>query len=188
MRRRTMIINKLILFFTIVLTVFTGCEEIDKNDDINDEYATKIVEEILPIYHEINTIFNGYIETKGDVIMDESSNAYMEVNDEKYKSIDDIRNLLGSVFTAEYIDKKYNKIIESEYPPFKEMEGKLYVAVVSGVIKSPSDNPIEKIDLLGNNSFSAVLIFGENSPSEILKSTFYFKKVNDNWLIDEIEN
>lgn len=183
-------INKLlILVFTIVLTVtFTGCEEIDKNDDINAEDATKIVEEVLPIYNEINTIFNGFIETKGDVIMDENGNAYMEVTDEKYKSIDDIKNLLSSVFTTEYIDERYSKNLESEYPIFKEIEDKLHAAVVSGVIKPPFDDPIEKINLLENNSFSAVIKFGEESPSGISKPTFYFKKVNDTWLIDEIEN
>jgi len=151
------------------------------------EEATNIINEILPIYHEINTIFNGFIETKGDVIMDENGNAYMEVTDEKYKSIDDIKNLLSSVFTTEYIDERYSKTLESENPIFKEMEDRLYVAAVGGVIKPPSDNPIEKIDLLENNSFLAVLIFGENSPSGISKPTFYFKNVNGNWLIDNIE-
>lgn len=111
----------------------------------------KIAENTLPNYSKINKIFNGYIETKGEVIMDENNNAYMEVNDEKYKSIDDIKDLLESVFTTEYIDKKYNKIFESEYSYFKEIKDNFYVLINSGMIKPPSEDLIEKIALLENN-------------------------------------
>ena len=146
------------------------------------------IEKILSVYMEVYTIFNGYIDKADEVIFDEDGGAYQEVISDKYKSADDIKILLESVFTPEYIDIKYNRLLESDNPFFKEIEGKLYIAVADGAIKPLSGSPIEQIYGFEEDSFSAVIKFGGGEVSQQSKSTFHFKKVNENWLIDNIEH
>ena len=111
----------------------------------------------------------------------------MQVISDKYESVDDIKKLLQSIFTSEYIDAEYNKYFESDYPLFKEIEEKLYIAVASGMVKSPSDSPIEKNYDFKNDSFTAAINFGGGERGPESKYTFYFKKVNEKWLINNIE-
>ena len=158
-----------------------------EEQNINFEEATNVINEILPIYNEVNLIFNGYIDIEDKVIKDENDKAYMQVISEKYESVDDIKKLLQSIFTSEYIGVEYNRHFESDYPLFKEIEGKLYIAVASGMIKSLSDSPIEEIYDLKNDSFTAAIKFGGEESGPELKYAFYFKKVNENWLINNIE-
>ena len=167
--------------------IIKGSAETLEEQNINFEEATNVINEILPIYHEVNLIFNGYIDTEDKVIKDENDNAYMQVISEKYESVDDIKQLLQSIFTSEYIDAEYNKHFESDYPLFKEIEEKLYIAVASGMVKSPSDSPIEEIYDIENDSFTAAIKYGGGESGPELKNTFYFKKVNESWLIDNIE-
>ena len=165
----------ILIFIITILCSLTGCPENSENASVklNETEATDIINEILPMYIEANKILNGYIETENKAVTDESGNVYQKVISDKYKSVDDIKNLLNSVFTAEYIDKKYNKIFESDYPNFKEIEGQLYVAVMSGMLKPLSGNPIEEINNIEKDSFSAVVKFGGGESGPESQSTFY---------------
>ncbi len=178
----------ILIFIITILCSLTGCPENSENAGVKLNAATDVINEILPMYVEANKILNGYIETEGKVVEDESGKAYKKVVSDKYKSVDDIKNLLNSVFAAEYIDKKYNKIFERDYPAFKEIEGQLYVAVMSGMIKPLSSNPIEEINNIEKDSFSVVVKFGGGESGPESKSTFYFINQNNKWLINNIEN
>ena len=162
-------------------------EKIPEEQNIEFEEATNIINGILPIYHEVSLIFNGYIDTEDIVIKDENNKAYMQVINDKYESIEDIKKLLQSIFTSEYIEAAYKKYFESAYPLFKEIEGELYIALASGAVKSPSDSPIEEIYDLKNDSFTATISFGGGERGSESRHNFYFKKANESWLIDSIE-
>ena len=162
-------------------------EETSEEQNIEFDEATNVINEILPIYHEVNLVFNGYIDTEDTVIKDENDKAYMQVISDHYETVDDIKKLLQSIFTSEYIVVEYNRYFESDYPLFKEIEGNLHIAVASGMVKSPSDSPIEEIYDIENDSFTAAIKYGGGESGPESKNTFYFRKVNESWLIDNIE-
>ena len=92
--------------------------------------AEEIYAQVKEGYKELNrVIYLGSLETEKEELLDENGMIYFRVLEEEYQGIEDIEELLSSVFTEEYINYHMSWVLDVESPLFKEMDGELCIAM-----------------------------------------------------------
>lgn len=126
----------LTLGFAIIFTLtLCSCGE-KKTTELNESNVKSVMADFLPgaskAYH--NILFGGY---KADDNLTDTKNYndcdYAKVADSDFDTIDKVKAETEKYFTKNYADKNlYSKAFDSEYPIYKEFDGKLYVNIDGG--------------------------------------------------------
>lgn len=89
--------------------------------DVNDQELAevqKIIDELIPAFREMKKLISGGLNTVGaEVIEYENGDIYFVLQDDVYKSVEDIRTAMESVLTERLImDNRYYWVLHGDYP------------------------------------------------------------------------
>ena len=167
---------KKIFLICIVAIALSGCSsQKSKLDE-----AEMIYSDVLSDYLEAKRIiYDGTVEI-GDELTDISGSTYFIVEEEAYNNVSDINVLLKQVFTDGYIEHELAWVTGGAAPLYKDIDGKLCIAMKDATWGSIA-NEIKEIIRLDEN----ILEFIGQNEDEKFKISLH----NDggNWLIDNIE-
>lgn len=167
-------------------TEITPMADMNGTSEENDEElkeAQKIIDDLMPLYREMNRLIYGGLDTYSEeIIEEESGHIYFAVNDDKYTSLDDIRTAMEAVLTKDFINKSYyNWVLEGDYPYFKEIDGKLCVAMLDAV-PTPLLSEVKGVEQMSDSEM--VLMMQEDTDDGIKDVKVTLKNIDGNWRID----
>lgn len=168
-------IGKIFLIY-IVAIVLSGCNSTKSKMD----EAEKIYDNVLSGYLEVKRlIYDGTVET-GDELTDTSGSTYFTVEEEDYNDVSDINVLLKQVFTDGYIENELAWVTGGMAPLYKDIDGKLCIAMQDATWGSIA-NEIKEVIRMNENILEFI---GQNEDVQ-----FKISLHNDGgkWLIDSIE-
>jgi hypothetical protein len=159
-------------------------EATSPDDEVSE--VQKIIDDIMPKYYEVEAIFYGGFDELGDEILDENRQLYSIIESDKYKSLEDIFEMIDSVYTDTYRQMYYQWATEGEYSQYKEIDGMLCQAhadAVSGMTLQP-----EIVEIVEVTDLKIVVDMicdeGDLGPRV---ATVVLLNIDGKWLIDSIE-
>lgn len=165
------------------ITPMTDISGISGENDEEIKKAQKIIDDLMPLYREMNRLIYGGLDTYSEeIIEEESGHIYFVVKDNKYSSIDDIRSVMENVLTKDFISHSYyNWVLGGDYPYFKEVDGKLCVAMLDAV-STPLLSEVKGVNQMSESEM--VLLMQEDTDDGIKDVLVTLKNVDGNWRID----
>lgn len=156
--------------------------EVEYNEEkAKMETAQAIFDDIYPNYIEIRRLCYAGSVNVGDEVKDEKGFTYLYVEEDSYQDIDDIKSLMESVFSSNYIEQNLlHGVLQGESPLYKEINGKL--------CQLEADGP----GIGASREIREILSFEENEITftveneEIIFKISLVKK-DGSWRIDKIE-
>ena len=164
----------------------------DEAQPLTVEQITKMFEEMYPQAYEALNIFSGS-GLKADPSAeagepDENGQQFVPVQSDKYKSVEDIKKAVESVFTRELAEREfYSYGLEGQYIRYKDIDGVLNVDMAQQnadrgyqwmtdtlqVVSQTEDKIIVEMDNLNN--------YGEKG-----HDTVTFQKTEEGWRFDTL--
>ena len=97
------------------------------NDSQYEGYRTSLEYLLSEESNVIDMLYGSSAVLNEDSVIDERYYEVVSINDTAYTTIQELKDYAESVFTTEYLEENYYKnAFESEYPVYKESNGKLY--------------------------------------------------------------
>lgn len=142
--------------------------------------AEEIYAQVLKDYKELSrVIYASSLKADTEELTDENGMIYFRVLEEKYQSIEDIKKLMASVLTEEYIRDHMSWVLDVESPLFKELNGELCIAM-KDAIGMGIPTGIQSIYLFDETHLQ---LLGYNAEDSYFVSLV---KQDDKWLINEL--
>ncbi len=142
--------------------------------------AEEIYAQVLQDYNELSrVIYGSSLKADTEELLDEKGMIYFRVLEEKYQRIEDIEELMASVLTEEYIRDHMSWVLGRERPLFKELDGKLCIAM-KDAIGSGVPTGIQTIYLFDETHLQ---FLGYNEDHSYFVTLL---KQGDRWLISEL--
>ena len=171
MKRKIVVVSALL---TSLLICFAGYKLVERNVIID------IFESVMERYEEVYRIAYGVgVKFNKEEIKDENGKQYFVLQEEKYTSVEDIKNLLESVLTQGYINDGMHWVIGKPNAFYKEIADVLCIAHADVIglgipteicsIESKDDNKIVLIATNGERLYQLTLL-----------------KIENQWFIDDI--
>ena len=157
--------------------------------DVNDQELAevqKIIDELMPAFREMKKLISGGLDTRGaEVIEDENGDIYFVLQDDVYKSVEDIRTAMESVLTERFImDNRYYRIIHGNYPLYKDIDGKLCTAMMD----YPVSHWYSEVLGIEQRSDTEMILRMQCEDGEGLKDVLVtIKNIDGNWRIDDFK-
>lgn len=152
----------------------------------NDRQVTGIYKELLPKQEMAARFTYSLIETEAGPeyeILDENGSIYFKVTEEGYTCLEDLEDLYKSVYSQAYIEKRLKWVTQGEQPLYKEIDGKLCVAMMDS-ISLGYPTMVSSVEYIDENK---IIFTGENEKTKRSWSVTLVRGTDDNWLIDEME-
>lgn len=141
----------------------------------------EIYEKVLENYHEAKTLIYGTSIELGEEITDEKGQIYFVVEEPAYQDLESIQKVLKSTFSTAYIETYLSWVLEGEYPFYKEINGRLCVAMADAVGQAPTKEIVSILDK--REDLIKIIAAGyENESYEIT----LIQEENE-WVIDQID-
>ena len=148
--------------------------------EVERNRAEEIYDQVLKNYKELNrVIYLGGLETEKIERVDENGMIYFRVLEEEYQSIEDIEVLMKTVLSDKYIQERMSWVLEEEQPLFKEVDGKLCIAMKDGM----GIGIATQIESFYKFDETLLQFLGYNEDHSYFVSLV---KQDDKWLINEL--
>lgn len=145
--------------------------------------AQKIIDNIMPLYKEMNRLIYAGLDIYSDEIIDEKGQIYFLVKDDKYDSVEDIKAAIEAVLTENLINHNYYSwVLGGDYPYYKNIEGKLCQAMIDAVC-TPLLPEVKGIKQISENEM--ILNMQEDTDDGLKEVLVTLKNIDGNWKFDD---
>lgn len=172
---------------TIICGVLIGCS-IDGSVTFGQENSQEEIQEIysnvFKNYQKAKPLIYGALVKTGEEVSDENGQPYLLVTDSAYQSTASIQKALDSAFSTSYIETYLSWVLKGNYPLYKEIDGRLCVALADAVGEGLTENIIAVLEQNGNAI--RIKIAGDPDDAEPHDYEVALVKENGRWAIDRI--
>lgn len=169
---------KKVFAFIILAVLCAGLMGCQNQTDLKE--VQTVYSDIYSDYLEVKRlIYGGNLEISGESA-DESGFTYFILDEPNYQEVSDIELLLQSVFSEKYISENLGWVLGGDVPLFKEISGKLCIAMKDAVGGNLSERVAAVIE-----KEEELIIFEIESQDDKFEVTLV--KYNERWVIDDIQ-
>ena len=136
--------------------------------------------DVMERYQEPYRVVYGSVSFSQKVLKDEEGFEYFILEEENYTSVEDIRVLLESIFTQNYINNSKHWVIGTTRPFYKEIDGVLCKAH-SDAIALGIPTELHKIESKSDTRLVLLAL------TDLRWFRFTLVKEGDEWFIDDID-
>jgi len=196
----------LLLSLLIICSFCCGCfnskkvenesniSSITSNNTENTEENEEIIEEIEDLVEDNTECFMEIYSVKPLDYEYEDIDGYHLVNDEDFKTFEDLKTFTESVYTIETAKKLYNKVDYENKPIYKDIDGRLYINVMGFGAKGYNvnwDDPIIEIKSLTKDTCEFTVTATLIEPGDNVSGEPYTKDgkavlENGKWKLSEV--
>lgn len=172
---------------TILCGVLIGCSvgnSVSFGQENSQEEIQKIYSDVFKNYQKAKPLIYGALIETGEEVSDENGQPYLLVMDFAYRNAASIQEVLDSTFSSAYIKTYLSWVLQGEYPLYKEIDGRLCVALADAVGEGLTEDVIEVLEQTGNTI--KVKIAGDPDDAVIGDYEVTLVKENSRWVIDQM--
>lgn len=106
----------------------SSVSESDTSVENNEADLTETAKELMYALNEIDRFGGGAFEYDETAIVDgtDGYTQFARVNDDRFKTVSELKNYMNSYLTTDMIEEKYSNIVGGDNPHFKDIDGVLY--------------------------------------------------------------